>query len=96
MSRRHVERGLSLAVLALGAAGAYWLHVRSGLEWKPEALRDYVAALGFYGPLAFVVIMALRPFLALPNWLVLLACGMLFGPWLGALYATIGGISAAR
>ena len=92
MTRRHVERGLSVVVLALGAAGFYWLHVRSGLEWKPEALRDYVAALGLYGPLALVAIMAFRPFLALPNWLVLLACGMLFGPWLGALYGTIGGL----
>ncbi len=92
MTRRHVERGLSVAALALGAAGFYWLHVYSGLEWKPEALRDYVATLGLYGPLALVAIMAFRPFLALPNWLVLLACGMLFGPWLGALYGTIGGL----
>jgi len=92
MSRRHVERALAIAVLALGAAGFYWLHVYLGLEWNPEALRDYVAALGLYGPLAFVAIMALRPFLALPSWLVLFACGMLFGPWLGALYGTIGGL----
>jgi uncharacterized membrane protein YdjX (TVP38/TMEM64 family) len=92
VTRRFIERALSLAVLALGAAGFYWLHVRSGLEWKPEALRDYVAALGLYGPLAFVAIMALRPFLWLPSWLVLLACGMLFGPWLGALYGAIGGL----
>ena len=44
MTRRGVERALSLLVLAIGAAGFYWLHVRSGLEWNPEALRDYVAA----------------------------------------------------
>ena len=92
MTRRWVERALSVAALALGAAGFYWLHVYSGLEWKPEALRDYVAALGLFGPVALIAIMAFRPFLALPNWLVLLACGMLFGPWLGALYGTIGGL----
>lgn len=92
MTRRFIERALSVAVVALGAVGFYWLHVRSGLEWKPEALRDYVAALGLYGPLAFVAIMALRPFLWLPSWIVLLACGMLFGPWLGALYGAIGGL----
>lgn len=90
MTRRRVERALSLAVAALGAAGFYWLHVRSGLEWKPEVLRDYVAALGVFGPLAIVAIMALRPLLVLPSWLVLFACGMLFGPWLGALYGAIG------
>jgi uncharacterized membrane protein YdjX (TVP38/TMEM64 family) len=87
-----VERALSIAVIALGAAGFWWLHVHSGLEWKPESLRDAVASLGVLGPLALVAIMALRPFLALPTWLVLLACGMLFGPWLGTLYATIGGL----
>lgn len=92
MTRRHVERGLAVLVLALGAAGAYWLHVRSGLEWKPEALRDYVSALGLYGPITLIAIMALRPFLFLPNWLVLLACGMLFGPWLGAIYGAVGGL----
>lgn len=87
-----IERSLAVAVVALGAAGAYWLHVRAGLEWNPEALRDYVQALGLYGPLAFIAIMALRPFLFLPNWIVLLACGMLFGPWLGAIYGALGGL----
>ncbi len=92
MKRRTIERSLAVLVLAIGAFGAYWLNVRSGLEWKPEALRDYVGALGLYGPLAFIAIMALRPFLFLPNWLVLLACGMLFGPWLGAVYGAVGGL----
>lgn len=92
MTRRQVERSLATGVLLLGAAGFYWLHVQSGLEWNAEALRDYVAALGVYGPLAFIAIMALRPFLLLPNWLVLLACGMLFGPWLGAVYGAVGGL----
>ena len=72
MTRRHVERALSAGVIALGLAGAYWLHVQSNIEWKPEALRDYVAALGFYGPIAVVAIMTFRPFLGLPTWLVLL------------------------
>jgi phospholipase D1/2 len=92
MTRRHFERALSIGVIALGLAGAYFLHVYLDLEWKPEALRDYVAALGLYGPVAVVAIMTFRPFLGLPTWLVLLACGMLFGPWLGALYGSIGGL----
>ena len=92
MTRRTLERVLSIAVLALGAAGFYWLHVHLNLEWKPEALRDYVAALGLYGPIVVVAIMAFRPFLLLPTWLVLFACGMLFGPWLGTLYGSIGGL----
>lgn len=92
MTRRQIERTLSIGVVALGAGGAYWIHMRSGIEWSSVALRDYVAAMGLYGPVAFVAIMALRPFLALPSWLVLIACGMLFGPWLGALYGAIGGL----
>jgi uncharacterized membrane protein YdjX (TVP38/TMEM64 family) len=92
VNRKHVERALAAFLLALGAAGFYWLHVRSGLEWRPEALRDYVATLGMWGPLAFIAIMALRPFLVLPSWLVLFACGMLFGPWLGAVYGAFGGL----
>ena len=92
MTRKQVQRALSLLVVVLGLGGAYWLHVKSGLEWNPAALRDYVGALGLYGPLALITIMALRPFLFLPNWLVLVASGMLFGPWLGAIYGALGGL----
>ncbi len=92
MTRHRIEQLLSAVVVAIGAGGFYWLHVHSGLEWKAEALRDHIAALGVFGPLAFVAIMAFRPFLWLPSWLVLFACGMLFGPWLGAIYGAIGGL----
>ncbi|MEX2206336.1 MAG: VTT domain-containing protein [Myxococcota bacterium] len=90
MTRRAVERALSAGVVALGLAGAYWLHVYMDIEWKPESLRDYVAALGLYGPLVVVAIMTFRPFLGLPMWVALILCGVLFGPWLGAAYGTIG------
>jgi len=91
MSSRTVQRALALLAIALGVAGFAWLHFHSGIEWSAESLRDWAAGLGVVGPLVLIAILALRPFLLLPTWLVLVACGMLFGPWLGALYGAIGG-----
>jgi uncharacterized membrane protein YdjX (TVP38/TMEM64 family) len=91
MSPRAVQRGLSFAAIAIGVAGFVWLHFHSGIEWSAESLRDWARGLGAFGPLVLIAIMALRPFLGLPNWLVLIACGMLFGPWLGMVCGAIGG-----
>ena len=91
MTPRHLQRALAVGAIALGAAGFVWLHFHSGIEWSADSLRDWAAGLGAYGPLVLIGVMALRPFLGLPNWLVLIACGMLFGPWLGALCGAVGG-----
>jgi uncharacterized membrane protein YdjX (TVP38/TMEM64 family) len=86
-----VQRALSFAAIGLGVAGFVYFHFHSGIEWNADSLRDWAAGLGAYGPLAMIAIVALRPFLGLPNWLVLVACGMLFGPWLGMVYGAVGG-----
>jgi uncharacterized membrane protein YdjX (TVP38/TMEM64 family) len=91
MGSRTLQRALAVAAIAVGVGGFVWLHFYSGVEWSAESLRDWASRLGAIGPLVLIAIMALRPLLGLPNWLVLLACGMLFGPWLGMVYGAIGG-----
>lgn len=91
MAPRTAQRAAALVAIALGAAGFVWLHFHSGIEWNVESLRDWAGGFGAAGPLVLIAIMALRPFLLLPNWLVLIACGMLFGPWLGTLCGAVGG-----
>jgi uncharacterized membrane protein YdjX (TVP38/TMEM64 family) len=91
MSPRAIQRALSFVGLGLGVAGFVYLHFHSGIEWNVDSLREWAAGLGAFGPLVLIAIMALRPMLGLPNWLVLIACGMLFGPWLGMVYGAMGG-----
>ena len=91
MSRQRLQRGLALAAVLLGLGGMLWLNFATDVEWKPESLRDAVRALGIFGPLALIGIMTFRPFLFLPSWLVMMAAGMLFGPYLGTAYSAFGG-----
>jgi uncharacterized membrane protein YdjX (TVP38/TMEM64 family) len=81
-----------LTAIAAGIAGLFWLRFETGIEWRPESLRDAIADLGILGPLAMIGIMAFRPFLGLPSWLVMLATGMLFGPVLGTVCGAVGGL----
>jgi uncharacterized membrane protein YdjX (TVP38/TMEM64 family) len=90
-----VQQALALCVVAAGVFAFYWVNFRAHVPHQPEALRDFVADLGLFGPLALISVMTLRPFLGLPSWLVMLASGMLFGPLLGTLYAVLGGLGGA-
>lgn len=93
--RRGLARTLALAVVALGATGAYWLHVESGLDLRPETLRTWLEETGPFAPALFVAVVALRPLLLLPSWVVLVAGGILFGTVGGVLWGTLGGTAGA-
>jgi uncharacterized membrane protein YdjX (TVP38/TMEM64 family) len=92
VTRRGVQRGLALLGLAAGIGALIWFRFGSGVEMNTESLRDAVADLGVFGPLAMIGIVAFRPFLLLPSWLVMLATGMLFGPVLGTACGAVGGV----
>jgi uncharacterized membrane protein YdjX (TVP38/TMEM64 family) len=61
----------------------------------PDAVRETVLAWGPLAPLAYVAVVAMRPFIFFPSTLLFIAAGLAFGPWLGTLYAVIGGVIAA-
>jgi uncharacterized membrane protein YdjX (TVP38/TMEM64 family) len=65
------------------------------LPLTPESVRAAVLNWGALAPLAYIVVLALRPFLFFPSTLLFIAAGLAFGPWLGTLYAAIGGTIAA-
>lgn len=91
MSAVLLRRLLAGGLLLLGAAAAYWVHARSGLELDPEVIRARIQAVGPLAPAAFVGLMALRPLLALPSWMFMVAAGLIFGTVAGTLWATVGG-----
>jgi uncharacterized membrane protein YdjX (TVP38/TMEM64 family) len=65
------------------------------LPLTPEAVRAAVLSWGPLAPIAYVAVVALRPFLFFPSTLLFIAAGLAFGPVFGTLYAAIGGTTAA-
>lgn len=65
------------------------------LPLTPDSVRAAVLGWGAFAPLAYILILALRPFLFFPSTLLFIAAGLAFGPVLGTLYAVLGGTIGA-
>ncbi len=88
---------LALMVFALGAAPETWRDVPRFL--RQAELEEGVAYLRGFGAWTIVVILALFTVEALiaplPNWFLIIASGMIFGPWLGSLLSLSGVLAGA-
>jgi uncharacterized membrane protein YdjX (TVP38/TMEM64 family) len=95
MALRTPARRFALFVtfLAVTLAGAMLVLHRAPLH--PEAVRRMILDWGPLAPIAYVALVAMRPFVFFPSTLLFIAAGLAFGPWLGTLYAVAGGIIAA-
>lgn len=84
--------GTALLLFSLGAAPETWRDVRRFL--REAELEDAVAYLRGFGKWTIAVVLALfvvESLLApLPAWFLMIATGMLFGPWLGGLVSLLG------
>lgn len=69
--------------------------VLSGIEPSPQSVRDIIHSWGVLAPIAFILILAARPFIFFPSTLLFIAGGLAFGPTLGTLYSALGGTAAA-
>jgi uncharacterized membrane protein YdjX (TVP38/TMEM64 family) len=84
-------------LLALAAAGGLclvvlhlWPHIVAVFA-DPGRLRASIVALGAWGPLGLVLLSAVQIVLApVPGYLVQVAGGYVFGPWLGGVYGVVG------
>ncbi len=87
LTRRTILLGIGLLALF----GAALVVARAlGASLTPESLRDTLAGLGPWGPLALIVALAALLVLPLlPASLLQIAAGLAFGPWLGLLYVLI-------
>jgi uncharacterized membrane protein YdjX (TVP38/TMEM64 family) len=66
-----------------------------GVTLTPEAVREEILGWGPLAPLAFIVLLTIRPFVFFPSTLLFIAAGLAFGPWLGTLCAVFGGTLGA-
>ncbi len=90
MNRRLARYALA-GVLAIGVALAFLNRER----FASEGVRAWIAALGPWGPLAFVGLYLVAPAFFLPGSVLTLTGGALFGPLLGALLSLIGATGGA-
>jgi len=93
----YLALGLALALLvfALGAAPETWRDVRRFLrEAELEEAVEYLRGFGAWTVLIILALFTVEALLApVPNWFLMIANGLLFGPWLGMLMS-IAGVTA--
>lgn len=86
-----------LFILSLGAMPETWRDVRRFL--KDAEVEDAVEFLRGFGAWTFAIVILLFIVEALvaplPTWFLMIANGMLFGPWIGALVSFIGVMAGA-
>jgi len=78
------------AALGLALAAALILTFANREQISEQALRGWLAAAGWWAPLAFMALYALATVLFLPGSVLTLAAGALFGVLPGALYSLAG------
>ncbi|MFQ3546221.1 TVP38/TMEM64 family protein [Halobacillus rhizosphaerae] len=57
---------------------------------KPSNVADWMEDLGFWAPIIFLLIFTIRPFTLIPLSIFAVACGIVFGPYMGSVYIVIG------
>ena len=79
------------------AALAFWVRSGVALTAIPALLETWLREFGLLRAAAiYVVLYALRPLLLFPATLLTVASGLLFGPWLGALFTIVGENASAN
>jgi phospholipase D1/2 len=94
--RRRLLRIAAIVALVLGAA-AIWHYGPLAQIVRPDALAALAAPLRAepLGPIAAVAAIALAGTLLVPITALIVACGLLYGSWLGAAVALAGALGAA-
>lgn len=76
----------------------FWWLQTSPLVFHPHSadeVRSSVASFGAWGPLVYVGLYTVRPFLLIPSIFFNLSAGVLFGPWIGIVLLLLGGLGSA-
>ncbi len=96
---RAALRLLVVAVIAALAVVVWNERERAGIEVSltgfVEALRRVVEPLGALGPAAFVAVLALRPIVLFPSWVLFMGGGMVFGIGAGIVFGLLGALLGA-
>lgn len=96
---KYVLLGLALTLLflAVGAAPETWRDLRRALQGAElEQGVEYLRSFGGWTVVVIVALFTVEALVApLPAWFLMIANGMLFGPWLGSLVSLLGVVTGA-
>ena len=62
---------------------------------QEDRLRHIIASCGMWGPVVYLLVLTIAPSLLLPALPIIVAGGILFGPWRGAVYSILGTSAAS-
>jgi uncharacterized membrane protein YdjX (TVP38/TMEM64 family) len=80
---------------AIACLGLTWLGMHVLGQYKPEQLQALIRQTGVWGPLCYVGLYAIATLMLLPSTPLNISGGVLFGPWLGTVWTSVGAIVAA-
>ena len=83
---------LKLALIIASAAAAWWILRACGLDplhLTPERIRLFIASFGVWAPAVYLVLFG-QPVVPLPASIMIIAAGLVFGPWWGTAAAMAG------
>jgi uncharacterized membrane protein YdjX (TVP38/TMEM64 family) len=97
MSKRfRFSRRQQLWILAaIACLGLTWLGMHLLGQYKPAQLQALIRQTGIWGPLCYVGLYAIATLILLPSTPLNISGGVLFGPWFGTLWTSVGAIVAA-
>jgi uncharacterized membrane protein YdjX (TVP38/TMEM64 family) len=78
-------------IVATVAVGAFLAHRYTQGAWTLDGVREALASYGAWAPAIYIAAYVLATVLFLPGGLLTVAAGVLFGPFIGILWAWIGG-----
>ncbi|WP_404788192.1 TVP38/TMEM64 family protein [Altericista sp. CCNU0014] len=82
-------------LLALVCLLLTWGIIQALGGYKPEQLQTFIRQLGIWGPLAYIALYVAGTLALLPSTPLNISGGMLFGPWWGILWTSVGAVGAA-
>jgi uncharacterized membrane protein YdjX (TVP38/TMEM64 family) len=82
-------------LLAVACLFITWLGIHALGGYKPEQLQTLIRQAGFWGPLCYVALYAFGTLALLPSTPLNISGGLLFGPWLGIVWTSVGAVVAA-
>ncbi|WP_349407336.1 TVP38/TMEM64 family protein [Pseudalkalibacillus sp. SCS-8] len=65
------------------------------LSHEPEEIRNWIMSSGVFAPIFYVLVCAIRPFFFFPFLILTVTGGLVFGPILGIILTTVGGVIGA-
>jgi uncharacterized membrane protein YdjX (TVP38/TMEM64 family) len=85
-----------VAILVVVVWGVFRFTPLDLSDFKPTRIKDFILALGVWGPVVFIGLYALRAVvLVIPVGIMSLAGGLAFGKWLGTAYILTGAIAGS-